>query len=786
MLETVFYQNGQDLIFKVNLATHVKLWVTPSPHEADALRKSNPHINVVTISKWTTDHLRDSGSKKIRKSILMIKLISLWKNYFPKGKTSEFQKAFDLFTELRSFTLDLNLIHDILSETDKDMVRSVLIFWTYLQELERDQKIIDEQSAYFKIGQGLTVNQSLAFVGFRHMSAIQIDMLKSLSQRICVELYFPKEVYLNSFDTDWIKWIEAGKAEVSYPLGSTSGLERKIYLFPEGHAGLVVKYLNKTVNKFDLVFAVQELDYLTCQDVVLEDSYFKIPQNIFIGQWKVLLEELHEMHHRNGELEVKDIQAWLKSESQKIVENKKYLGQKYLRLKSIDVFFEVLEQFSEFNSLIDKCSLEVLEKAGELNLPRTFIAPLNHEFSNELLNLKDVILRRFERPAILLATKNMGTLKLPERKLEESIVKKLLPLGPVKRNGLEFLFLKYEITEMLKDSNNILAIEESLLTSDPSWREFLKDVEVRYGVVDYGPMLNRNFKKNLLVNKDKDKIKLEKNNSRLSASRLQSYLDCPQKYYYQYICPTETIPDERSFLTPLDLGLISHQVMHQYFAYHKQEGRELNDYNEELHQGIVEENMQKYLSERKITLSFANRVQSLGEIQVDSCNGINFLLDFLKANPGTILDFEVPLPKNKWEIKGAIDCLLRTADGKMLVLDFKRSESSIGSRVETISFQKLQVWIYLTVLLQSNHELKLKGFGYLNLGSGIEKSLLFFEENFNKDFASDFNLMLGLFHEKLQKLIEKFKQDSSYLPSPRSEKICSYCNVKLFCFRGVQ
>lgn len=89
MLEVVFYQNNQDLLQKLK-DEMPPLVICPSPQVADNLRSLAPELDIITISKWTSDHLKKLGVSRSRKSELMIKLSAVWRHYFPSEPTAVF------------------------------------------------------------------------------------------------------------------------------------------------------------------------------------------------------------------------------------------------------------------------------------------------------------------------------------------------------------------------------------------------------------------------------------------------------------------------------------------------------------------------------------------------------------------------------------------------------------------------------------------------------------------------------------------------------------------------
>jgi hypothetical protein len=110
VLEVIFYQSTEDLV-TTDLSFESPLIICPSPIVADGLRRLMPdNLEIITISKWVTDYLKSKNLKRSNKAELMLRLSSVWRHYFPKEEAHLFFKSFEMFTDLRSFSLNLELL----------------------------------------------------------------------------------------------------------------------------------------------------------------------------------------------------------------------------------------------------------------------------------------------------------------------------------------------------------------------------------------------------------------------------------------------------------------------------------------------------------------------------------------------------------------------------------------------------------------------------------------------------------------------------------------------------
>ena len=240
MLEVIFYQSTEDLI-SAEISGN-PLIICPSPLIADGLRRLMPeHCEIITISKWVTDFLKSKNLKRSNKAELMLRLSSVWRHYFPEEEAHLFFKAFELFTDLRSFSLNIELLSEFLKEIDEVTTKSVLIFWTFLQ----NETLIDEHLSY-QILSEMEIKRPIWIIGFKHLSGTQIDMLKVIGEQTEVNVFFPKEVYPETLSTDWIRWLVPGKKlEIAHETKSL-----RVIHFPENKLNIVLASLKKNYSHF--------------------------------------------------------------------------------------------------------------------------------------------------------------------------------------------------------------------------------------------------------------------------------------------------------------------------------------------------------------------------------------------------------------------------------------------------------------------------------------------------------------------------------------------------------
>jgi CRISPR/Cas system-associated exonuclease Cas4 (RecB family) len=154
------------------------------------------------------------------------------------------------------------------------------------------------------------------------------------------------------------------------------------------------------------------------------------------------------------------------------------------------------------------------------------------------------------------------------------------------------------------------------------------------------------------------------------------------------------------------------------------------------------------------------------------------LLDQIKTKNAKSIRFEIPLGDNPWNLVGSIDSILELPDKKFIVIDFKRSSSAAGTKAETLELKKIQIWIYILVLISQGYEVD--SFGYLIISDLSEDKLMFETKLAQKMIESS----LGDVKILIEKSIHEILTRVQFLPEPRDQKVCYFCPVNLFCLKG--
>ncbi|RPJ76454.1 MAG: hypothetical protein EHM20_07425, partial [Alphaproteobacteria bacterium] len=466
MLEVIFYQTTKDLT-EAEVSEN-PLVICPSPVVADGLRRLMPeNSEIITISKWVTDYLKTKNLKRSNKAELMLRLSSVWRHYFPTEEGHQFFKSFELFTDLRSFTLNLEMLSEFLKEVDEVTTKSILIFWTFLL----NENLIDEHLSY-QILSEMETNRPVWLIGFKHLSGIQIDMLKVISEKIDVKVFFPRDVYAETLNTDWIRWLVPEESPAKMGPISVEEKKLKIIHFPKNKLNIVLDSVKRLIPHFDIALASQNITLNSRQEVSVADLFFKSQEDLFRIQREAIFEEFSE-ELQVGALELEVFAAGVEEKKKTALS-----AQNFILYKILLLLGEALVTYGEFQTTVDLFTLKVLKMIIELNSPRVALTTLTLNSDNRLLELNELPYKESLQPLVMIASTSYGPLKSQDSNYSEKMIEALRVIAPVKRSGLEFLYLKSELSQTLAKEGNILLMEEGLELVDLSWREILKGFEL--------------------------------------------------------------------------------------------------------------------------------------------------------------------------------------------------------------------------------------------------------------------------------------------------------------------
>ncbi len=779
MLRVVKLEKIEDLLpfTKISKASE-KIFVCPDPYTADSLRSSG--FKVVTITKFISDELlRFYGEDELKKrrkdkSELLLHLATIYKAVTPNFKFESFMHAYNLFSELRSFTTSLEVLSDALEHFPHEVAQALQILWGVVNDLG----LIDEHSAYSLLAESyreidyLAVeNREVYFWGFGHLNAGQIDLIQALGNQEDIFIPLPKQLVENSRVTDWIHWLKTASIIDAPVATKASKYKAKLCLYDDDHVFDGIREL-KNEKKLNIILAERRPSLNILNAIPIRNIAFKADVNPFDGLSSATLLEVQQQAFAL-EKEIKTIELL------DIIENfyssemsDEFLNVDFKKLKILHLLMSITSEWFELssrNKVIKMEDYKLLVEVFNLRMPRTYFIPISQNPEHRVAGLEEID-RQYKKEgvtSILCVGRLFDGFSEGGESFSAQLTKILASIGHVKNPALDLALKKLKIKNYLQSSQTFLMIEKSVLEKSMPWKDLVQELELDF---DFHPSEKREGNANDPLKKlIKNTIKLEK----ISATRLQTYIDCPRKYYFKYILNLSPYLNLETIVSASELGQIQHKILEIYF------GDEIN-FQEKKHLNVCKKVWESFLKRNKTKISMVFYRRHFSEILRNTKNGIFFLTNLKRFDPSLKLKFEVQLSGEK---NGFIDCLVF---GEKIrgILDFKRGAGSIPSASDVKNMKKIQILFY------ANSEIIDWNFlGYINLTS-IGKSLLYTDEAL-KDYISehdrDFKIQPLISREQMEsynifenKTIEKMARETLFSPDP-AVKACDYCEVKNLC-----
>ncbi len=777
--------------------------ICPNPTLADDIRTRIPksrrsEIQTLTIAKFMSDLIAEltPNLNILRKAELMLELSVVWKVKFNYLPASVFFNAFHLTTDLRSFTLDLALIEEILDEYDEDTSLVIRWFFSYIEQ----RNICDEHKAYRVVSENLRnslgqfkffENRQFLFLGFTHLSSGQINFIEALKDYGNIYIPIPCEILKNAKSSDWVKWIESGSQE-TIELKESDRKDRELTLnyalFPKGR--MAETYFNlKEEGEKQIFLGLKDPGYAEVCELPEEKLFFKAPSEALSILESSLAKKLRNLLIDNTG------KSFLTNDFIKIINDEMVLAinkENFRLVKILNDYKKTIiywKELSETNEMIHDFDFQIIEKVVRLNLPRIYNIPRFQEKANGTVRgLEGLWSFNPNKKGILCITGNYPNFGEGLNRYNEKTIQLLSSLGPIRNQLLDFEFSKSQIIEYLALSNSTLLIEKGLIESNIPWNEIWRSFYKKRLIA--APVMNNNHfelpLKDPLANLIQvNKERMIRKNSSLNPSRLQLYLDCPRKFYFSILEPIPQLGKLPSTLNASELGEIEHRVVSEYLTKYK------DNFLIEDHHKICKEVMNSFFLRHEKDIEDIYYKNYFLEVTSFTKRVIQELQKFYKIDKQIIFDFE--LNKKNGEFFGRIDCVLRSQKLGLGVLDFKRSSSSIPMKGEFERKEKIQLWFYLNLL--SLEERKNSFWGYVSMSS-LEDSLIYATNDDIKDVLEKSNflecskiniLKEGLeehlfdFNNLLNQSWKKLKKETNFLANPKNISVCQWCSVKTSC-----
>lgn len=786
MLEVKFYQNERltDMSFYGNPQSEM-IVIVPSPIIADQIRagfleqNSSSVPSVITISKFMQDELSlskvpDDQKKLMGKAELILNLARLWKMHLSHLPFDMFLKAYNHFSELRSHSLRMEIVAPIIERLDPELAKAVQLFWLVIEAMN----IVDEHKAYDVLAQyyrtdliGEEVNKkTLVFLDFTFLSGLQLDLINSLAIKHEVIVPFPEEVYPETTHEDWIRWLvndhESKKIHADK-------LPLKYLDFPKKKLSQTLKNYLKDEDA-DFILSTKQLEDQFIFEIPVGNAYFKAEASIFSEEYNELKNQLKKI---NFPISTDEFKKLLIEKKKNSLDGKKNFRQ----FKIVTLLLEITKSYEELSAQeikIELFDMKVLLHVLQLKLPRTFLVPLIETKNvSRILDLKNIQSFNPDKTTYLCLGSDYTPIKLAENILTEFDYEILNTVGPIKRNKLDFLMTKIKLKKVLSSPNTTLLIEHDFHKHDLGWSDILSQYDLKkveginpesFAFSDYEKIFK---KRNDLKNTD------------LSANRVQTYLDCPQKFYYDHLEQLRPRISLESGIQYSELGTIEHDVIEHYMKLHRHW-----DAHKMLE--VTHLRLTHYLKNKQIKLIPQEFTKYSIEICLLAGHAVQFLnrLEVILGKCEYFFEYPLELTEDNWKVRIRIDCLIKTPQGNIL-LDFKRSNSSVPDGKQFENFEKIQLWFYLHYLKIPASELALVG--YLNLMQP-EESLFYSPENGEqfsalnlkiKSFPKSFSEMMDEFSQFLDETKSMMAVDKDFFPIPKDPDSCRYCSVAAVCSR---
>lgn len=791
MMQIVYFSQKSQLWTEwQSLAGEVQ-FVTPSPAKADSLRLqlggAGINHDVLTIARFTSNLIQalweENQRPQVKRKADLLLIFGILKNkYFPDLGYEQFMQGYNLFSDLRSFTMDENALVSVMEEQPEEIQKAVSLFWKLLSI----SGFLDEHGAYQQISEALRsaeesddLKKTYIFWGFQHLNGQQVDLLKALSIRYQVIIPFPLALKEALKRSDWVSWLRENKVE-ERDLPSLQQQPSAEWL--KVNSREIASTLKEVLQDGDQVLlGVSKLTPLHLDMVPSLKVSYKIPHQLISSELKELASQLKlELRERHS---LSDLENTLKLKRDKILIS---LFRSYKALKALELYQEALASIRELTDeklVVDSFFLKLLHEVVSLNQPRTSYVPMSEtELTIELKDMSSLEDIDRSRRTILCIDDRFDEIQSLGQNYTESIQKALSHLGPLKRNELELMFKSWELKDLFAQGQVLVLMSESTLKHSLVWKRLFhqmilvpsdsKVIHPERKVMDHFQRM--------------DKLSYA---GHFSASKFQSFIDCPRRFYFSYVDKVfPSIALEKDF-DPMLSGTVSHEIIE---VFHKRGLRA-----EEL-PALTKEIMQKYISLRKLVLPRETFLKRELEFNHRSFNGIQFLVQ-LEQILGEKISWKMEEKFDfisDYKITGSIDCL-GESERSVFLIDFKSTGSSVPSKKEILELDNLQLWAYAHAAERAIEGFEKKNIvlGFVSLDKPSDSRLMMTSEDQAAaikgaklckydSFAGNFIELFKASDLKMGSLALTIATEKDFSASPRSAKSCHFCELTKVCVKS--
>lgn len=774
-----------------NLGNEALIVVTPNPGVADLVRSRfdsmGKEVHAITISKFIKEELNkyfeeDELAGFRGKSELILILGAIWKKLGQEQSYVAFQRAFTLLTEFRSFSISDQVLETVLENYDESISHQVLWQQRFIQELD----LIDEHRSYYMLSERLRegnlgpeeVPRNICFYGFDYLTALQVDLLKALAMRDHLYIPFYKKAYDKASGLDWIKWFQEHESEiVESEQSQDKDYKVDTISYSKNYLGKTLKNITEDHSDFDIMLGTKNLTREYLQDIPLKDIRYKVPVDLFSSDFNTVLSYIEGLVGDNV-ISTEELKEKLKERANLLIQ-----AEQFRELKVISIFMNKIiewESLSSGNDEITDFDVQILKESAALDLPRINFTSLN---ANALRDVKAIAdLEKIKnRKVYFCLNSNYGPMLGGGATHSENVEKYLASIGPMRRKELELEVLSAKLEEFISDNDVVLVTEKLLIKHDTTLNKLfsnIKRVDIEF---ENSSHLDKEY---LDIEKQVPEVK------RISASKLQKYIECPRKYYHQYISKFSPEIELEGKLSPLELGRIEHKIIEDFF-------KKNLIYDETVLDKLVMEVLSPYLREKKIEME----QEYIVEIKSYTFSCIEWLINLKQNFPEMKMQFEYPFSiensnEHGVDVIGFID-LFAEIDGVTILIDFKRSNSIFKTFTAIEEFEQIQLWFYLTKLMDTQ-AIKTSDIitGYVNLSDLSTSKFFASSKELLKEYKgflspasvqafANFDESVENYRELESNAINELKKQKDFLPVPRDKDVCKFCSINSICSRGI-
>ncbi len=705
------------------------LIITPGPKEADLMRSQLSTFQTVSISHFLSTHLNQEGL--LKKSELIQVLSAIWNKTIKSKSFSYFLESFNLLTEIRNNVSNKELFLEVVDGFDKKLKNFFIASYDFLES----DSFFDESRAYrsLVLDKEKIKTKKIIFWGFKFLNTIQVDFIQKASSEVDIFIGLPEYVYENSSMLDWPKWF--------------SGIQKRFIgekkAFSNGEAFVDNLSVKADFKKKNNIVSNQELTYEWVQSHGKE-NYYKIDAQYFSFE----IEEIKEDLKKNFYKKVLDVQKEIQNLIFKAHKKHDYKYFKLLLLTSN--FFKGIDKEIIFDHFYFNLCLEVLR----LNSPRVFQVGLSEE--STFYSLTEALYLGQKEATCFIESKDFSGSD-PQWVIPTKVLSRLASIGAVKNHQLEETFQDYFLLSLLNDKSKEVHIDENFYKDSEKLKDFV--LKVKRSELENKEKIVRNY-----ITQEKNNL----NRKKYSATSLQTYIDCPQKYYFRYGSKLLKPLISEEIINNLETGSFEHGLIGDYFK---------EEIKKDKYDLWFEE---KYASAFNIkSVDFSKykerKEKSFRRIQ----NGIEAIEDLKKNFPDLVMKFEEPIQKSSFE--GSADFFAYNDEIEIL-LDFKASSFGIPTITEVNKLKKIQILYYIDKLL-SNDKSKLAGYFCL---ASPSSSVYFSDYSFSFQGKmikekKDFSEVLLKYKSFEKEIINKIESDEVHLAFSNESNVCDFCQFNNIC-----